>query len=72
MFTVLFKSMLLRMRLAMDVRRVLRCVRLAVDCVGGFVLCLRVHFKCFDVKFYVSEFVALVTKVMYRHIINLL
>ena len=36
MLTVLCKSMLLRMRLTMGVRRVLRCERLAMDYVGGF------------------------------------
>jgi len=34
-------STLLRMRLIIGACRVLWCVRLAVDCVEGFVLCLR-------------------------------
>jgi len=40
MLTVLCKGTLLRMRLAMGVRRVLRCERLAMNYVGGFMLCL--------------------------------
>ena len=43
MLIMLCKSMLLRMRLTMGVRRVLRCERLAMDYVGGFLLCLRVR-----------------------------
>jgi len=43
MLTVLCKSVLLRMCLTVGVCRVLCCVRLAVDNVEGFVLCLRVH-----------------------------
>jgi len=43
MLTVLCKCASLRMRLTVGVLSVLRCESLAVDYVGGFLLCLRVR-----------------------------
>jgi len=44
MLTVLCKGASLRMRLTVGVRSVLRCERLTMGYVAGFLLCLRVRF----------------------------
>jgi len=75
MLTLLCKGTSLRMRLTIGVRSVLRCERLTMDYVGGFLLCLRVRrgdwcFECFNVKFYVSALVGVTIKVILSHILT--
>ena len=64
MLSMLCKGTSLRMHLTVGVRSVLRCERLAVDYVGGFLLCLRVRRGgwCLNVRCYVSALVGVIIK----------